>query len=85
MQVGKILSELRKQRRRIDRAIAAVEMLKPQPSGPRKQITDGRKSKSGTEMSRDVYALAKEKNALGTEKVDNRARVIPFGRLRRRA
>ena len=85
MDVGKILSELRKQRRRIDRAIAAVETLKPQPSRQRKQSTDRRKSKSGTEMSRDISGLSTEKNTLATEKVGSRARVIPFGRLRRRA
>lgn len=85
MHVGKILSELRKQRGRIDRAIAAVEMLKPQPSGQTKQATNRRKSKSEKEVSRDIYALSTEKDTLATEKVGSRARVIPFGRLRRRA
>ena len=84
MYVGKILSELRKQRRRIDRAIAAVEMLKPQPSRQRKQTTD-RKSKSGTEMSRDISALSREKDTMATEGVASRATVIPFERLRRHA
>ena len=37
MHVGEMLSELKKQRRRIERAIAVLEMLKPQPT--RKQKT----------------------------------------------
>jgi len=85
MRVGEILSELRKQRRRIDRAIAALEMLKPQPSRQRKQSTNRGKSKSGTEASGHFYTLSAEKEAMATEEVANRARVIPFGRLRQRA
>ena len=85
MRVGEILSELRKQRRRIDRAIAALEMLKAQPSRQREQSTDRRSSKSGTELCKDVYSLSTEVEVLATEDAGSRARVIPFGRLRRRA
>ena len=84
MHVGKILSELRKQRRRIDRAIAVLEMLKQQPR-QRKQKTNHGKSRSGTEASRRVYRLSTEKNAWATQEVANRATVIPFERLRRHA
>jgi hypothetical protein len=85
MHVGEILSELRTQRRRIDRAIAALEMLKPQPTRQRKQKTARPRSKSGTEGSRHVYPLATEKERLGKEEAGSPAKVIPFGRLRRRA
>ena len=85
MRVGEILSELRKQRRRIDRAIAALEMLKPQPSRQRKQSTNRGRLKSGTEISGQFYPPSTGKEAMATEEVASRARVIPFGRLRRRA
>jgi hypothetical protein len=84
MRVGKILSELREQRRRIDRAIAVLEMLEQQPR-QRKQKTNHRKSKSGTETSRRVYRLSTENKMLATEEVASRATVIPFERLRRHA
>jgi hypothetical protein len=82
MHVGEMLSELKKQRRRIDRAIAVLEMLKPQPT--RKQKTYRRKSKSRTETSRNAYPLSTEKEISATAE-PSRARVIPFGRLRRQA
>jgi hypothetical protein len=84
MHVGKILSELRKQRRRIDRAIVVLEMLKQQP-GQRKHKTHQRKSKAGTEISRRIRRMAGEKKKLATEEVATRATVIPFERLRRHA
>ena len=84
MYLGKILSELRKQRGRIERAIAVLEMLKQQPR-QRKQKTNYRKSKSGTETSRRAYRLSTEKKTLATEEVATRATVIPFERLRRQA
>lgn len=82
MDVEGILLALKKQRRRIDRAIAAVEMLKPPRQ--RKQTSNDRKSTSAIEMSGHVDPLstAPEKSAIG--KGGRRARVIPFG-LRRRA
>jgi hypothetical protein len=83
MHVGKVLSELRKQRRRIDRAIVVLEMLK-QP-GQRKRTIQQRKSKAGTEISRGVRRLAGEKKKLAAEEVATRATVIPFERLRRHA
>jgi hypothetical protein len=83
MRLGEILSELREQRRRIDRAIAALEMLKRQPrKGKRK--TNRKKSKYVTQGSRQVYPRSTKTETLATEQV-GRARVIPFGRLRRRA
>lgn len=84
MHVGKILSELRKQRRRINRAIAVLEMLKQQPRR-REQKTNQRKSKSGAETSRRVYRLSAGRKKLATEDVATRATVIPFERLRRHA
>ena len=84
MHVGEILSELRKQRRRIDRAIVVLEMLKQQP-GQRKQKTHQRKSKAGMEISRRVRRLAGEEKKLATEEVATRATVIPFEQLRRHA
>jgi hypothetical protein len=85
MRVGKILSDLRKQRRRIDRAIAALEMLKPQSAPQRKKRTNRRKPTSGTERSGKVYRLSKRIGTPATEGVGSPARVIPFGRLRQRA
>ena len=83
MRLGEILSELRERRRRIDRAIAVLEMLKEQPR-QRKQKTNRDKSKSVTGASRQVYPRSAKTETLATEQV-GRARVIPFGRLRRRA
>jgi hypothetical protein len=82
MDVEGILSALKKQRRRIDRAIAAVEMLKPPRQ--RKQRSNPRKLTSAIEMSWHAAPLStpQEKSAIG--KGGRRARVIPFG-LRRRA
>jgi len=82
MDVEGILSALKKQRRRIDRAIAALEMLKPPRQ--RKQISIRPRLTSAIEMSRQVHPLsmAQEQSAIG--KGGRRARVIPFG-LRRRA
>jgi hypothetical protein len=85
MRVGEILSELKKQRRRLDRAIAVLEMLEPQPTRRRKKRTGNRKSKSGAERSGKVHRLSKRKEDLATEAVGSSARVIPFGRLRQRA
>lgn len=85
MHVGEILSELRTQRRRIDRAIAALEMLKPQPTRQRKQRTTRPRSKSAAEGFQHVYPLVAEKERLGKEEAGGPAKVIPFGRLRRRA
>lgn len=82
MDVEGILLALKKQRRCIDRAIAAVEMLKPPCQ--RKQRGNDRKLTSAIEMPGNVHPLstAQEKSAIG--KGGRRARVIPFG-LRRRA
>ena len=85
MRVGEILSDLRKQRRRIDRAIAALEMLKPQSARQGRKRATRRQPTSGTERSGKVYRLPKRRKALATEGVVSRARVIPFGRLRQRA
>ena len=85
MRVGEILSDLRKQRRRIDRAIAALEMLKPQSARQRKKRTHRRKPTSGNERSGKVYRLSKRRGTLATQGVGSRARVIPFARLRQRA
>ena len=83
MRLGEILSELREQRRRIDRAIAVLEMLNQQPR-QRKQKTNRDKSKSVKGGSRQVYPRSAKTETLATEQ-DGRARVIPFGRWRRRA
>jgi len=82
MDVEGILSALKKQRRRIDRAIAAVEMLKSPRQ--RKQRSNPRELTSAIERSWHTGPLstAQEKSAIG--KGGRRARVIPFG-LRRRA
>jgi hypothetical protein len=85
MRVGEILSDLRKQRRRIDRAIAALEMLKPQSARQRKQRINRQKPTSGTARSGKVYRLSKRRKYLATKGVVSPARVIPFGRLRQRA
>jgi hypothetical protein len=85
MRVGEILSDLRKQRRRIDRAIAALEMLKAQSARQRKKRATRRLPTSGTERSGKVYRLSKRRKALATEGMVSPARVIPFGRLRQRA
>jgi hypothetical protein len=85
MRVGEILSDLRKQRRRIDRAIAALEMLKPQSALQRKKRTTRQQPTSGTERSGKVYRLSKKRGTVATEGVGSPARVIPFGRLRQRA
>jgi hypothetical protein len=85
MHVGRILSELRKQRRHIDRAIAVLEMLEQPPTRQRKKKTNDRRSKSGAETSRPVYGLSTEKRALAKEEIGSRATVIPFERLRRHA
>lgn len=85
MRVGEILSDLRKQRRRIDRAIAALEMLKPQSARQRKKSTNRRQSTSGSERPGKVYRLSKRRKVLATKGVVGPARVIPFGRLRQRA
>jgi hypothetical protein len=80
MDVEGILSELKKQRRRINRAIAVVEMLKPPRQ--RKLRSNRRELTSTIEMSRHHVSTAQGTSALG--KTGRRARVIPFG-LRRRA
>ena len=85
MRVGEILSDLRKQRRRIDRAIAALEILKPQSARQRKQRINRQKPTSGTARSGKVYRLSKRRKSLATKGVVSPARVIPFGRLRQRA
>ena len=81
MDVEGILSELKKQRRRIDRTIAVVEMLKSPPQ--RKQRSNGGKQKSAIELSPRFDSLSpmREKSAIG--KAGRRGRVISFG-LRRR-
>ena len=82
MDVEGILSALKKQRRRIDRAIAAVEMLKSPRQ--RKQRSNPRELTSAIEMSWNAGPLStkQQKSAIG--KGGRRARLIPFG-LRRRA
>jgi hypothetical protein len=85
MRVGEILSDLRKQRRRIDRAIAALEILKPQSARQGKKRTNRRKPTSGTARSGKVYRLSRKRGTVATEGVSRPARVIPFGRLRQRA
>ena len=85
MRVGEILSDLRKQRRRIDRAIAALEMLKPQSARQGKKRASRQQPTSGTETLGKVYRLSKRRKSLATKGVVSPARVIPFGRLRQRA
>ena len=85
MRVGEILSDLRKQRRRIDRAIAALEILKPQSARQGKKRTNRQQPTSGTESLGKVYRLSKRRKSLATKRVVSPARVIPFGRLRQRA
>jgi hypothetical protein len=82
MRLGKILSELREQRRRIDRAIAVLETLTRQPR-QRKRKTHRQKSQSGREMSR-LVAQFKATEPPAREHIGG-AKVIPFGRSRRRA
>ena len=84
MHLSEVLSELREQRRRIDRAIAVLEILNQQP-GERKRKPNRQKSRSGTEASRQLYPQSKETQSLAGGEIGSRARVIPFGRLRRRA
>ena len=81
MDVEGILSELKKQRRRIDRAIALVEMLKP----PRQRKHRSNLQKTSTiEMSRHVHHVSTAQGTSAIRKTGRRGRVIPFG-LRRRA
>jgi len=81
MDVQGILSELKKQRRRINRAIALVEMLKP----PRQRNHNRRKLTSAIELSRPVHMLSAAQEKSAPRKAGRRrARVIPFA-LRRRA
>jgi hypothetical protein len=84
MRLSEVLSELRRQRRRIDRAIAVLEVLGQQPR-ERKRKPRGRKSRSGTEASRQLPSQSMERKTLAVGEVGGRARIIPFGRLRRRA
>ena len=67
MDVEGILSELKKQRRRINRAIAVVEMLKP----PRQR------------KYRHVHHVSTAQGTSAIRKTGRRARVIPFGLRRR--
>jgi len=82
MDVEGILSELKKQRRRINRAIAVVEMLKPPRQ--RKLRSNRRKLTSTIEVSRHVHHVSPAQGTSAIGKTGSRARVIPFG-LRRRA
>ena len=82
MDVEGILSELKKQRRRINRAIAVVEMLKPPRQ--RKHRSNRRELTSTIEMSPHVHHVSTAQGTSAIEKTGRRARVIPFG-LRRRA
>ena len=82
MDVEGILCELKKQRRRINRAIALVEMLKPPRQ--RKHKSNRGKLTSTIEMYRHVHHVSTAKATSTIGKTGRRARVIPFG-LRRRA
>ena len=82
MDVEGILSELKKQRRRITRAIAVVEMLKPPRQ--RKHRSNRGKLTSTIEMYRHVHHVSTAQGTSAIQKTGRRARVIPFG-LRRRA
>jgi len=82
MDVEGILSELKKQRRRINRAIALVEMFKPPRQ--RKHRSNRRKLTSTIEMSRHVHHVSTTRGMSAMEKTGRRGRVIPFA-LRRRA
>jgi hypothetical protein len=82
MDVEGILSELKKQRRRINRAIALVEMLKP--ARQRKHRSNRRKLTSTIEMSRHVHHVSTTQGTSAIGKTGRRGGVIPFG-LRRRA
>jgi len=82
MDVEGILSELKKQRRRINRAIAVVEMLKPPRQ--RKHRSNRGKLTSTIEMYRHVHDVSTAQGTSAIGKTGRRARVIPFG-LRRRA
>ena len=80
MDVEGILSELKKQRRRINRAIAVVEMLKPPRQ--RKHRSNRRKLRSTIEMSRHVHHVSTAQGTSAVGKTGRLGRVIPFG-LRR--
>jgi hypothetical protein len=84
MRLSEILSQLKEQRRRIDRAIAVLEVLGQQPR-ERKRKPRRQKTRSGTEASRQLPEQSMERKILATGEVGGRARVIPFGRLRRQA
>ncbi len=82
MDVDGILTELKRQRRRINRAIAVVEMLKPPRQ--RKYKSNRRKLTSTIETYRHVRHISTAEGPSAIGKTGRRARVIPFG-LRRRA
>ena len=84
MRLREVLSQLREQRRRIDRAIAVLEVLGQQPR-ERKRKPGRQKSRSGTEASRQLAEQSMERKTLSAGEVGGPGRVIPFGRLRRRA
>ena len=82
MDVEGILTELKKQRRRINRAIAVVEMLKPPRQ--RKHRSNRRKLTSTIEMYRQIHHVSTAQGTSARGKTGRRARVLPFA-LRRRA